>query len=517
MLCAKLSLPQAMQLYDQALQSNDPTALRRLCLEDLFFLIVIGFKRRDLCKPWLYSRCREVEADPDECLDLWPREHYKSTIITYALTIQDILKDPEVTIGIFSHTRPIAKGFLDQIKRELETNQFLKDLFPNVLYQQPAKESPKWSIDQGIIVKRTTNPKEATVEAWGLVDGQPTSKHFSRLVYDDVVTRESVTTPDQIKKVTDAWALSLNLGAQGGKTRTIGTRYHQKDTYADMIERGSVKKVREHYPTDKGKEDFLVIGKPVLLDTEQLKKKRRDMGPYIYACQMLQNPQADKVMGFREEWLRFYEVLRNFKGWNFYIVVDPASEKKKKENPDPDYTVMLVIGLAPDKNYYLVDGVRDRLNLPERARTLFAFHRKWNPLGVGYEKYGMQADREHIQYEMEEKNYRFKITDLGGQTPKPDRIRRLVPIFEQGRFWLPPALLFVDAERAPRDLVRAFVQDEFNPFPVSKHDDILDCTSRILDAELEARFPLPQETPYPSETMGEAPDRCRTDYQVLPN
>ncbi|HTN72853.1 MAG TPA: Hint domain-containing protein, partial [Methylomirabilota bacterium] len=80
----------------------------------------------------------------------------------------------------------------------------------------------------GIIVKRKGNPKEATVEAWGLVDGQPTGRHFILRVYDDVVTRESVTTAEQVKKTTDAWELSLNLGVsetRGGRERYIGTRY----------------------------------------------------------------------------------------------------------------------------------------------------------------------------------------------------------------------------------------------------------------------------------------------------
>ena len=186
---------------------------------DLFFLLTRILHRQDANRDWLYDRCVEVQKSPDGMLDLWAREHYKSTIITFALTIQDILKDPEVTVGIFSHTRPIAKGFLRQIKVEFEGNDLLKLLYPSVLYQNPRQESVRWSEDNGIVVKRRTNPKESTIEAWGLVDGQPTSKHFSRLIYDDVVTRESVTTPEMIDKTTKAWELSLNLAAEGGAER----------------------------------------------------------------------------------------------------------------------------------------------------------------------------------------------------------------------------------------------------------------------------------------------------------
>jgi hypothetical protein len=202
-------------------------------------------------------------------LDLWAREHYKSTVITFAKTIQDILIDPEITVGFFSHTRPIAKAFLRQIKQEFESNETLKGWFPDILWANPKKESPKWSEDEGIVVKRQSNPKEGTVEAWGLVDGQPTSKHYRTLVYDDVVTRESVSTPDMMAKTTDALALSYNLGAHGGTRRFIGTRYHYNDTYRTIMERGTVKP--RIYPATK---DGKVDGEPVFLTREQLAEKR---------------------------------------------------------------------------------------------------------------------------------------------------------------------------------------------------------------------------------------------------
>lgn len=477
--CSGLTRTQSNEVYEEALSSRNTDAQRLLCRKDLFYLLTVGCRRRDIDRDWLYERCREVQANADGYLDLWAREHYKSTIITFGKSIQDLLVDPDnTTIGIFSHTRPMAKGFLDQIKRELEANEYLKGLFPDVLYQNPHAESPKWSLDQGIIVKRQTNPKEGSVEAWGLVDGQPTSKHFTVVVFDDVVTRESVTTPDQIKKVTGAWELALNLGSQSGRRRTIGTRYHVNDTYRTMMDRGSA--ISRIYPaTDNGKVD----GNPVLLPRELLTQKRTDMGPYTFGTQMLQDPVADRAMTFKQEWVKHYETLGDMVGWNKYVLVDPASSKKD----NGDYTVMMVLGLAPDQNYYLIDAVRDRLNLTQRATKLFELHRKYAPRAVGYEQYGMQADIEHVEYVMEQKNYRFNITPLAGGVAKEDRIKKLIPIFEQKRVYLPKVLPYADYEGRSCDFVKNFLTDEYLAFPVCAHDDMLDCLARILD--LDAAFP----------------------------
>jgi hypothetical protein len=179
---------------------------------DRFYLLTVLLNRVDAKDPWLYDRCREVEANKDGFLDLWFREGYKSTIITFAGVIQEILLDQEITICIFSHTRPNANKFLHQIKLELESNEDLKRIYPDVLYDRPYLFSPMWSVERGITVKRQGNPREATVEASGLVDGMPAGSHYKLRVYDDVVTKESVNTPEQVTKTTEAYQLSDNLG-----------------------------------------------------------------------------------------------------------------------------------------------------------------------------------------------------------------------------------------------------------------------------------------------------------------
>lgn len=712
--------------------------LRTWCKSDLYFLLRYVLKRSDAENKWIFDRCREVQANPDGYLDLWAREHYKSTIITFALTIQDILKDPEITVGILSYNRPAAKDFLRQIKREFEENAFLKQLFPDILYQNPQAESSKWSEDDGIIVRRKTNPKESTVEAWGLVDGQPTRKHFGLIIYDDTVVRESVTTPDMMKKTTEAWELSRNLTKmQGGKTRYIGTRYHFNDTYGEIERRGAAI-IRLYPATEEGTEG----GTPILMTREQLEEKRRDMGPYTFAChakgtfvtmadwsqkpielieagdmvvgwghikgskavlkptrvvainkrtaltvkselengdvlihtpdhkwwtgraphgdrktysplgfgfskqkgvcrvidlleihkkkkedweraagylaaiidgeggvkhltvqitqdpvkhpevckqiewsfetlglkysvyerksrnmriytllggrtarirllsclgkhfgkreeiirqcfgarnfgkgcriklikqtelfesdvyniqtetgnyiadgyaskncQMLQNPTADEKQGFKYEWTRFYEGLPGDAGMNRYLLIDPANEKKKQS----DFSAFIVWGMGQDGNYYLLDIIRDRFNLSERTRTLFDLHKKWKPLRTGYEDYGLKADVQHIRHVMAENHYHFEITGLKNTVNKNDRIRAMIPLFEQSKIWFPQSKYYTNYERKTDELISVFINEEYKPFPVGKHDDMFDAMSRILDPDLGATWPIAAE------------------------
>ncbi len=80
---------------------------------------------------------------------------------------------------------------------------------------------------------------------------------------------------------------------------------------------------------------------------------------------------------------------------------------------------------------------------------------------------------------------------------KNDRIERLVPIYEQGRWYELDGIIRNDCDGKAVNLTQAFIREEFLAFPVCKHDDILDAKARILDPALGVEWPkeLPEDVP----------------------
>lgn len=502
-----IPLPAVIPIWEkETRQGRDLKEIAKLCLADRFYLLVNVLKRKDCLHPWIFERCREVERAPDGHIDLWAREHYKSTIITFAGIIQEILKDPEITISIFSHTKAIAKGFLGQVKQELETNELLHACFPEVLYDAPQAHSPSWSEDGGIIVKRRSNPKEATVEAWGLVDGQPTSKHFRLMVFDDVVTEKSVNTPEQIQKTTEAWSLADNLGTTDGRKWHVGTRFHYADTYHAIMARGAARP-RIHPATHDGTLD----GRPVLFSRAVWSRKKIDQLETTVACQLLLNPLAGHQRMFNQEDLQVYEARPE--ALMVYILIDPARSKRKGS----DNTAMAVLGIAYDSRKYLLDGFAHKMALQERWARMRDLWRKWRQapgvqgIKVGYERTGAIADLDYFNERKAAEELDFDIEELEwpseGPGSKIDRVQRLTPDIQGHRLYIPYATdaenltpqqqrmieagyEYRIAQRIARrdengqayDLAEVF-KSEVHFFPFGGKKDLIDAVSRIYDMD----------------------------------
>jgi len=514
--------------------------LAYLGCNDRYFLLTAVLQRKDALHPWLFDRCREVEANPDGHLDLWARYHYKSSIITFAGTIQDIVRDPDMTSAIISVNQSVARKFLAQIKQALETNVMLKEIYRDCLYEEPRKQSPKWSLDKGIVVIRSPDntKKEATVEAIGLVEGLPAGPHFEKLLFDDAVTQKSVTNPEMIEKVSTQEEMADNIGI-GINTRKqyVGTRYSVGDTYQQIIDRGDVK-VRKHTTTKNGKLD----GETVFLTQEAWERVKRTQRRVV-AAQHLMNPAAGNEASFDALTFRPYTIRPSI--LNVYIIVDPS---KGESNPQrrSDRTAMAVIGVDVNGNMYLLDGYRHRMKLNERWEKLHALYKKWfhmpgvQAVFVGYERYGLQSDIEHFEGEMQRSSVylSFPIDELNwprqGGGSKRDRVERLEPDFRNSNFYFPGVvwhphysdgntrhctwtvhpdslefeykhmagetrnmramraqkqdwrivkpIICHDEDDRVYDLTRVTLE-ELRMFPFGQHDDICDAISRIYDME----------------------------------
>ena len=359
---------------------------RELCREDLFFLLYFGLGNtwlndRYTTANWAVRRCQEIAEGPRSAtIDLWMRESFKSTLISYGESIQDILRDPDECIGIFAYNRSLAKAILRQIKQAFESCDLLKSWFPDILWENPERESPKWSEDDGLIVRRTGHPKESTVEAWGLVDAQPTGRHFSKRVYDDIVTKESVTTADQIDKSLEGFRLSMNLGRRGGRWRILGTRYDFADlfgTLIDQINEGDFKAKVRIWPI---RIESAIGWEYPLFTEEEAAEKEKLQGEYVFATQQLLSPIHPSNMVFPPPppmWSSLSQ-LKGVESWPKYLLVDLAGwDEGGKKTKGKDDSAFILVGVDPTDTWYVLETKVGRYDPDEIIDILYKSYQTW--------------------------------------------------------------------------------------------------------------------------------------------
>lgn len=226
-------------------------ALQNRCKTDLKFLVTKIMQMPRWSEP-LHTEANDIISGAgDRKLLLLPRGHQKSTIFTVARTIQEILKDPDIRVKIISATWPLAKDLLHQIKAILEQSA-LPEIFGPFL--QP---KCRWTTDVIDVAQRTKWLKDPTISTGGIDTGK-TGGHCDLLIFDDIVTPENTTTPDQVRKIVEGYQACLPLLDPGGKLLMIGTRYVMADIYGYIIEN----------------ESRSINGK--LLETEEQRKKWRE-------------------------------------------------------------------------------------------------------------------------------------------------------------------------------------------------------------------------------------------------
>lgn len=348
------------------------------------------------------------------------------------------------------------------------------------------------------------------------VGGSATGKGANVFVIDDPFSgreqAEKETERTRVKQWFSDRVRTRIEGREDGSIVVMHTRWHQDDLAGHLL-------------NDFPDEDWKVINFPAIIDEEYDKENDylgRDYGevlvPQLHSAEKLrqlsktvtkqdwysmyqQNPRLDSGSQFTETMLLKYksdprEIMSNL---NRYIVVDPANSRSRKS----DFTAMVVVGVGSDGNFYILDIVRERMNLTDRTAALFDLHRQWGPKSVHYEQYGMQADIQHIEYVQEQENYRFPVHKISHvikgapSSSKGSRIERLIPDMTNGRWYAPQNILRSDVEGNEYDPIKALVEEEMKPYPAGKFDDILDAMSHVYDIDVQ----------YPTRSQFSAPAR----------
>jgi hypothetical protein len=348
---AKLGITDASKPNEKA----DPrvveaSLLRSLILDDLWFIVYFVMGVKSANHPFVVRAAKEVESGPkDFTLDVWSREHFKSTLLTKAETIQDSLKDPEDSTGIFSAVRPLAKKFLFEIKETFQTSKLLQTCFPDIVWRDCEKDAPLWSLDEGLILKRKTNMAEPTISAWGLTEGMPTGLHFGKRKYDDIVNKDIAESVEVMEKVKEKYDLSQYLGREGGSHRVVGTFYHHNGPLVYIRDKknvgGDPKYLLRLKPATR---NGLANGVPVLLSQKSLDDKKGDTG---FNTQMLCNPTPLSDMRLNFEYMN--RISRAFIPKNIFrmMLIDQAGdlESNVKKTGGDSWSIGIV-GVEPKKD-----------------------------------------------------------------------------------------------------------------------------------------------------------------------
>lgn len=407
-----------------------------------------------------------------------PPQHGKSEFVSRKL--------PAYVMGRYPHWDVIAASYGDDLVklngaavRDLVGSAEHAAVFPEATLRSDTTAKDYFATENGRYLGTTVRGGATGFGARLFVIDDP---------FKDRVEADSITTQTAVWN----WFKSVAYTrlAEDSVLIIMHTRWSENDLVGQAL-----KKLKH--------EDWLVINLPALAEDNDLMSRKpgealvpeRFSVPALHRIRQTMGgedgrdwlalyqgkPRPDGGGEFKEQWLQYYTIADGGRGMNKLIVVDPASGRRGKE-ADNDYTSMWVIGLGADENFYALDYVRDRLNLAERTDLLFRLHRKWRPNhAVRYEHYGMQADIEHIRGEMERKQYRFKLIEVGGSVDKRNRIRRLIPIFSSGRFFLPNQLWYTTKAGETIDLIHQFREIEYKPFPVGRYYDSMDSLARIAE------------------------------------
>lgn len=340
-------------------------------------------------------------------LVLLPRDHGKSAMVAYRVA-WEITKNPTARVLYISATANLAQKQLKFIK-DILTSDIYRTYWPEMV-NLSENDREKWT-ESEIAVDHPLRKKEAVRDPTVFTAGLTTTitgLHFDIAVLDDVVVRENAYTEEGRDKVKAQYSLLSSVESADAQEWVVGTRYHPKDLYNDLLSMGvdqydangeitgsdPLYEIFERQVEDigDGTGQFLwprqqrYDGKWFGFDQQILAKKRAQYLDRIqFRAQYYNDPNDAENAAIARDYFQYYDpkhLTRNQGKWfykhrrlNVFAAVDFAFSLKRRA----DYTAIVVVGVDSDTNYYVLDIERFKTDkISDYFQKILKLHQKWD-------------------------------------------------------------------------------------------------------------------------------------------
>lgn len=471
------------------------TLFRGLFLTDLFFILYFVNKNTIANHPFVVARCQEVENGPkDMTLDVWAREHFKSSIITEAETLQyhanPTAWHPKVKDGLtcfLSATTKLSKKILRNLMDIMEDEaEFLNFMFPHApdqgywgpFWMYPKAEAPMWNVDAGLKLRRQSKAHTPSMYAAGLEEGMPTGDHYGRLMFDDITNPDVARSPQRMNDLKDLFDVAQDIGMMGGHSRVTGTFYHFADPLVYIRDKCKINSKEPLYETRiiPATADGSPNGVPVLLSQEALDVKKTQR---TYHAQQLCNPVPESTRKLQGSLLK--EVNPEHIPANILkiMVVDPAG---KREEGRGDNWAAVVIGIEPNvddlgaSNFYLTDMFIERIKEAEAPMLCAQMYIRGGMIHMlAIEKVGLSTAEIHIANALKIHGRHLSVEAKNLMTVNPAKRNKEVRI-EAALGW-PLLNGKIHMSTSIPVEYRDKLKEEMDAFPYGANDDGIDALS----------------------------------------
>lgn len=400
----------------------------------------------------------------------------KSTIMTMSYPIWAILGEQQKKfVLILCQTRNQAKQHMMNLKRELESNQLLRnDLGP---FQE---ERDEWG--SASLVFSSLNARITAASTEQSIRGLRHNQYRPDLIIGDDVEDLSSTKTRESREKAYQWLTGEVIPAGDKDTRLvmIGNLLHEDSLLMKLkrdLEEERIEGIFKFYPLVDENGKIYWTGKYPNMDSVEEEKKK--IGNEIswqreYLLRIISD--SDQVIHF--EWIQYYDDLPNIKDYRKIIIgVDLAISKKETAC----YTAMVSAVIYKKREdfcvYILPNPINKRMSFPETIKQIKSLYDS------------LYSDYYYIIIVIEEVGYQQAVTEQLNNDDYPaegvkvssDKRSRLMSIgnlIQTGKIVFP--------KKGAEELIGQILG-----FGVERHDDLVDAFTIVAHKAIRENKPLP--------------------------